>query len=573
MALGYDRRMKIRRLLLVWPLLVPATVIAAPEPQARLDIVDRAIAYHGGDLYRHSQTELDVCSKSGCFHVTARVDGDRWAYTVSGKSGDSQLEVRSADDGLTVIRNGAEEVVEPGDEQRRRDWAMARVYFCFLPFRLNDPSVLKQDLGIVDWDGRKLHKVKVTFEAGTSTDADDEYMYWFDPETARLELFAYSYDSGGGGLRFRRAVGHRRIGGILFFDQENLGADGPGLSVDAIDADYVRDKMRQVSTVRLERIRVEPLPAAPLPAAPLPATSDNEQVRGRGEGKDNWWDALPRAAWSEFDPVEQSQPWFEVYRIRPGVLAIYEPGQFEEVISYLIVGSERALLFDTGLGIGDMRRLAGELTDKDVAVLNSHTHYDHVGGNHAFETVYGTDLDYTRRHERGRPHAEVAEFVGEGWIWKETPEGFSADAYASEPFTITRRVEDGQVISLGDVELEVLLTPGHAPDSLCLLDRERRLLFTGDTFYPATLYAHLPGSTFEDYERTAARLADLADAVDLVLPAHNEPTMPSRQLIALRDAFRSMRQSDASYVLTDGNREYDFGRFSILVSDPPPWSR
>lgn len=132
-------------------------------------------------------------------------------------------------------------------------------------------------------------------------------------------------------------------------------------------------------------------------------------------------------------------------------------------------------------------------------------------------------------------------------------------------------VADGQIISLGDVELEVLLTPGHAPDALCLLDRERRLLFTGDTFYPATLYAHLPGSTFRDYERTAERLAALAADVDLVLPAHNEPTLPAAELVRLRDAFRAMQEDGVPYVLTDGHREYDFGRFSILVTDPPPW--
>ncbi len=300
-------------------------------------------------------------------------------------------------------------------------------------------------------------------------------------------------------------------------------------------------------------------------------TADNEEVQGRGEGKDQWWQALPRPAWSEFRRVEQSQDWFEVYEIRSDIFAIYEPGQFEEVISYLIVGSDRALLFDTGLGIGDMRRLTEELTDLDVAVLNSHTHYDHVGGNHAFATVYGTGLEYTKENARGRPREEVAEFVGDGWIWKELPDGFSIDDYSSLAFTVTDTVEDGQVISLGNVELEVLLTPGHAPDALCLLDRDRRLLFTGDTFYPATLYAHLPGSTFRDYEQTAERLASLAEGVDLVLPAHNEPTMPSSELVALRNAFAAIQEEGTPFVLTDGHREYDFGSFSILVSDPPPF--
>jgi glyoxylase-like metal-dependent hydrolase (beta-lactamase superfamily II) len=307
---------------------------------------------------------------------------------------------------------------------------------------------------------------------------------------------------------------------------------------------------------------------APTPSVPA---SDNAQVIGRGEGKDEWWRVLPRAAWAELEPIAQSQDWFEVYRVLPGVFAIYEPGQFEEIISYLIVGTERALLFDTGLGIGDMRGVVSELTDLPIVVINSHTHYDHVGGNYAFDTIYGTGLEYTRAHERGRPHAEVAEFVGAGWIWKKTPVGFSPDTFESRPFAISERLADGQLVALGGVELEVLLTPGHAPDSLCLLDRRRLLLFSGDTLYPATLYTHLPGSDFGDYERSAERLASLVSAVDTVLPAHNEPTMPSSELLALRDAFGSMRSDRAGYVLTDGSREYDFGRFSVLVTDPPPW--
>ncbi len=306
------------------------------------------------------------------------------------------------------------------------------------------------------------------------------------------------------------------------------------------------------------------------PADPTVSISDNEDVRNRGEGKDEWWSALPRPEWSRFPRIEQSQPWFEVYEIREGVFAIYEPGQFEEVISYLVTGEERALLFDTGLGIGDIAKLVGELTPLEVAVLNSHTHYDHVGGNFAFDTIYGTDLEFTRQNAAGRSHGEVAESVGKGWIWKETPPGFSAESFESRPFTVTDIVQDGQLIDLGGTTVEVLLTPGHAPDAICLLDRDRRLLFTGDTFYPATLYAHLPGASLRYYEQTAKRLATLVDEVDLLLPGHNEPTLPSSELLAFRDAFAAMHRAETPYVLTDGLREYDFGRFSFLVPDPEP---
>ncbi len=301
------------------------------------------------------------------------------------------------------------------------------------------------------------------------------------------------------------------------------------------------------------------------------ASSDNVEVQGRGEGKDQWWEALPRAAWSSYTQIVQSQPWFEVYEVFSGVFAIYEPGQFEEVISYLILGGDRALLFDTGIGVGDMRALVSELTSLPVVVLNSHTHYDHVGGNHAFDDIYGTATEYTQKHSAGREHAEVAEFVGEGWIWKPTPEGFDRSRYQSLPFTITKIVEDGESIDLGGLTLEVLWTPGHAPDSLCLLDRANRRLFTGDTFYPASLYSHLEGSDFWLYEESATRLAELAPLVDYVLPAHNEPVLEGNILQAFGAAFVTVQQDAAAYVLTDGYREYDFDRFSLIVTEPPPW--
>lgn len=229
----------------------------AAEEATHAPIVERAIAYHGGDLYEKSTTELYVCSKSGCFHVRSQVDGRQFVHEVTGKIRDGELRARITNDTAERWLNGELEPVEAGREQLLRDWAMARIYFCFLPYRLADPSVHHEDLGIVSWEGRSLHKVKVTFVAGSSTDASDEYMYWFDPETGRVEQFAYSYEGNPGGLRFRQAKNHRRVEGILFFDQENLGAEGEGLTVDQIDATFVAEKMRPVSTVELRSVRVE----------------------------------------------------------------------------------------------------------------------------------------------------------------------------------------------------------------------------------------------------------------------------------------------------------------------------
>src|SRR5437588_10601906 len=78
--------------------------------------------------------------------------------------------------------------------------------------------------------------------------------------------------------------------------------------------------------------------------------------------KPEWCKDLPRPVYRTLERVNSTEPWFEVYRIRPGVFAIYEPHQSEEVISYLVIGNKKALLFDTGMGISNIRKVAEGLT-------------------------------------------------------------------------------------------------------------------------------------------------------------------------------------------------------------------
>jgi hypothetical protein len=91
-----------------------------------------------------------------------------------------------------------------------------------------------------------------------------------------------------------------------------------------------------------------------------------------------WCRSLPRAEYKSLERIPISDPWFEVYKPASDVFAIYEPHQAEETIGYLIVGEKRALLFDTGMGISDIKKVSAELTKLPIIVLNSHTHDDHV---------------------------------------------------------------------------------------------------------------------------------------------------------------------------------------------------
>jgi glyoxylase-like metal-dependent hydrolase (beta-lactamase superfamily II) len=109
----------------------------------------------------------------------------------------------------------------------------------------------------------------------------------------------------------------------------------------------------------------------------------------------------------------------------------------------------------------------------------------------------GADSEFSQLNSKGRPHENVKEFVSKGWIWKETPKDFDPKNYAIKLYKIVKRLQHGDRIDFGDRVLEIILTPGHFPDSLCLLDRKNRLLFVGDTFYPSPLYAHNPESKWK----------------------------------------------------------------------------
>lgn len=164
---------------------------------------------------------------------------------------------------------------------------------------------------------------------------------------------------------------------------------------------------------------------------------------------EHWYDALPRPAYASLERVPVTEDWFEVYRIQPDLYAIYEPGHFQEVISYLITGSEKALLVDTGLGMGNIRKVVEELTSLPVLVMNTHTHFDHIGGNALFDTVYAPDHPEARRRlSAGATAAELAAEVTEGSNARPWPEGFDPAHYTIAPCAFTPAPE-GTVFDLG----------------------------------------------------------------------------------------------------------------------------
>jgi glyoxylase-like metal-dependent hydrolase (beta-lactamase superfamily II) len=284
-----------------------------------------------------------------------------------------------------------------------------------------------------------------------------------------------------------------------------------------------------------------------------------------------WPAVLPRPGNRRLEHLPGVDPWFEVYRVSPGTFALVEPYHYEEPISYLILGREQAVLLDTGMGVANLRAEVERLNSAaiPVVVVNTHSHYDHLGDNHRFAQVWAFDDEHEiAAIERGKPAAECAEYLQPGW-YIDLPAGFDPARYEIRPSHVTRRLHHGQVLDLGGRTLTVHHTPGHSPGSICLLDGQDRLLFTGDTFYPGMMYAHFPESDLSAYRRSIDYLVGLLGGVSQLCPAHNEAYVPKERLEQMQRAFDQIERGEAPFEREAGARIYRFEGFGLMVPDPP----
>lgn len=279
-----------------------------------------------------------------------------------------------------------------------------------------------------------------------------------------------------------------------------------------------------------------------------------------------WCDDLPREPYHKLQKTAYSTDWFEVYEVQDSIFAIYEPFQWQEVISYLIIGKDFALLFDSGNGIGDIKSVVTKITELPIRVLNSHSHYDHVGGNADFNFIYGMDTDFTKSRMQGLPHDRVAEEVSNDALCKGLPAGVKAEDHHIRPYDIAQLVTDGDTIHLGNRILEIISIPGHTPDAIALLDRENGLLWTGDSYYAGPIWLFAPETDWNAYKNSVERIATLAPSLRYLLPAHNTPLEDPAHLTALADAVNKVDSGESKPTKeNDENLVFEFGHFSLLM--------
>lgn len=165
---------------------------------------------------------------------------------------------------------------------------------------------------------------------------------------------------------------------------------------------------------------------------------------------------------------------------------------------FILLGEEKALVIDSGASGPDVKKIAKELTNLPIMMLNTHGDGDHTSGNKAFSEFYIHPADYESREMK--------------------------DLF---PDSKMLPIKDGDVIELGNRPLRVIEIPGHTAGSVAILDCVNRRLFAGDSVQKGHIYMFGDHRRPEQFEESLQKLIALHDEYDQVIASHDEAVLPA----------------------------------------------
>ena len=153
------------------------------------------------------------------------------------------------------------------------------------------------------------------------------------------------------------------------------------------------------------------------------------------------------------------------------------------VLVTLVIGNEKALLFDTAYGIGDLKKEVEQITKLPLVVVNSHGHMDHSCGNYLFDSVYihNLDVDLCKLHNsidwrvRNLHTAKNMNLINDS---------YNQEKYINAGFSSLKPLNYHDKFDLGDISIEVVNMEGHTKGSVGFLIKEDKLLVTSDAACP-----------------------------------------------------------------------------------------
>lgn len=218
------------------------------------------------------------------------------------------------------------------------------------------------------------------------------------------------------------------------------------------------------------------------------------------------------------EPIKE----YMVTELGNGIINITAPPmRFQQ---YLVLGTERAMLIDSGFGLDSIKKVVDGLTCLPVVLVNTHGHPDHCGGNAEFDTAYLHPADKELKNYKCS-HAARADEAAH-WGIEGAAEHLQPDPPETEP------LEDGQVFDLGGRTLRIIHTPGHTAGSVCVFDEQTGTLFAGDNVQGmATALIEPAAASVSEYLNSMERLN--AMPIKSVCTGHM-PAVVSPELIGLK---------------------------------------
>ncbi len=253
--------------------------------------------------------------------------------------------------------------------------------------------------------------------------------------------------------------------------------------------------------------------------------------------------------------------WFTVQLIDKNTFAISEYGHWEKVHSFLLLGEEKAVLIDTGLGIDNIKRITDQLTTLPIDVFTTHVHTDHIGSHEEFERIYvhDGDKDWLVNGIKGLSIEQIRKDISRD-ITLPIPETFNPNTYKPFQGEPSGLLKDGDIFELGNRRLIIYHTPGHSPGHISIFDETNGYLFTGDLLYNETpIYAFYPSTNPVDLVNSLEKISKIPN-VSMVYGSHNTLGLKPQILEEVKIAVKFLREKELTKF---GTGIHKFNGFSI----------
>ena len=242
-------------------------------------------------------------------------------------------------------------------------------------------------------------------------------------------------------------------------------------------------------------------------------------------------------------------PYAEVYQFRDNLYGIFTENidGMGDVWSYLIVGPEKAMLIDTGFGLGDLKGLVDTLTGgRELIVAVTHAHPDHASGNFQFGRVYALEEDIPMlKANMERPLLNDKIIGADGRCLM--VEFDVNDMIAQTPYEVVP-MADGHVFDLGGgYEVEVIQLGGHTKGQAAFLDRTGRTLFPGDDIIGMRVSVGGGPGTLRDFRERMERLSKRIGEFDGIFPGHFVVDIDSSAVLDMLDTLDAILADPEDY--------------------------